>query len=218
MLQKIIDFLIPHQCHCGSEFSGAPVCLSCQAAMLKITKPCSLCGKQLDQNGFCMSCRGRFSGVITRAAYSYECVAVREFVKKSKFSKNIAALKWQGRQMVSLVSGIDVLVPIPLHIKRLRQRGFNQSQFYCSEIRKETGIKVDIDSVRRIRDTAHQSTTKSAAERDRNIRNAFSSTRIFSGLNVGLVDDVTTTGSTLNELASVIRGARSITAIVFARR
>ena len=112
----------------------------------------------------------------------------------------------------------DVIIPMPLHPIRLRERGFNQAMEISRYISKHMGITLLPDSCQRIKHTPPQ-TGLAWKDRQKNIRKAFSCKIELSGKHVALVDDVMTTGATLNELAKILRkqGAAEISNWVIAR-
>jgi len=112
----------------------------------------------------------------------------------------------------------DRIVAMPLHPARLRERGFNQSLELARGVARNLGIPLLENSVRRIRNTQPQSALP-WKERKHNMRNAFACDGNLAGLHIGIVDDVMTSGTTLNELAQVLRraGAREVSAWVVAR-
>ncbi|SFE88493.1 ComF family protein [Nitrosomonas sp. Nm166] len=112
----------------------------------------------------------------------------------------------------------DVIIPMPLHPIRLRERGFNQAMEISRYISKQMGIALLPDSCKRIKHTPPQ-TGLPWKDRQKNIRKAFDCKIDLSGKHVALVDDVMTTGATLNELAKVLRkqGAAEISNWVIAR-
>jgi ComF family protein len=103
----------------------------------------------------------------------------------------------------------DLVVPVPLHPKRLRQRGYNQASLLATEIGKQTGLPVAEASMVRLRDTVSQARTASAAERRENVRGAFGCRERLDGESVILVDDVCTTGATLDACATALKAAGS---------
>jgi len=128
-----------------------------------------------------------------------------------------------GRQLGKLMSkinppDIDILIPVPLHINKLRQREFNQSAILAKELAKAWNTPLSIDSLIKIKDTLDQASLE-AKDRFYNIKDAYSVINVVKGLKVGLVDDVVTTGSTLMECAKVLKksGAKEIHAITLAR-
>lgn len=98
----------------------------------------------------------------------------------------------------------DYIIPVPLHKTRYRERGFNQAIEIARTVAAETGIRLDLTSCRRRRDTPHQ-TGLTARQRRKNVRNAFEMVAPTPGLHVVLIDDVLTTGSTAHELAALLK-------------
>jgi len=125
-----------------------------------------------------------------------------------------AALHAQSPAMPTL------LTAVPLGPRRLTERGFNQALEIAKPLSRALGIKLDARLVSRLRDTRAQALLH-PDERHKNIRNAFivEDVDVVRGLHIGVVDDVMTTGETLNELAATLKrfGATSVTNFVFAR-
>lgn len=97
----------------------------------------------------------------------------------------------------------DLIIPIPLHQKRLQERGFNQALEIAKPIAKKFGLPIDYKGIQRIKFTMPQSGL-AALERKRNMDNAFSISENYSGLYIALVDDVITTGCTVRECARLL--------------
>ena len=114
----------------------------------------------------------------------------------------------------------DVLVAVPLHRSRERERGYNQSELLARAVSKETGIDFLFRALSRTRDTPPQVSITGHEERKRNLEGAFASTGDVSGLRVLLVDDVVTTGSTMSACASVLKagGATRVWGLALARQ
>jgi len=116
--------------------------------------------------------------------------------------------------------GFDIVIPVPLHVRRLRERGFNQSLLLARTVATACGIPVDFLSLRRVRDTPPQ-TLMGRKERQANIRGAFAVVRRdrLRDRQVLLIDDVYTTGSTLAECARALLdgGAARVGVLTLAR-
>ena len=113
-----------------------------------------------------------------------------------------------------------IVVPIPLHYRRERQRGFNQSKLLADEISKKFNIQV-VECLKRIKNNDPQAKLKSNNEREKNISGCFKiiNPEMIKNKNILLVDDVFTTGATINEAVKILKenSARRIIAIVVAK-
>jgi ComF family protein len=205
-----------------------PVCASCWRSILPITPPiCDRCSDPLPTwraisvpLGRCPRCR-RGGRLVDRArAIGAYDGALRAIVH---------ALKYEGRRSLSrplsdlmrlrgadMLDGAACAIPVPLHPSRRRQRGFNQA----ADLARQLGIPA-VHALRRTRATPTQ-TGLPAAQRHRNMRDAFAVThaaRNLSGATVVLVDDVSTTGATLESCARVLKlaGVREVRALTAAR-
>lgn len=115
---------------------------------------------------------------------------------------------------------VDVLVPVPLHIRRLRERGYNQALILVRELNKRTGIPYQERALVKIKDTPMQTSLKKR-ERGKNLKGVFEvkDPEAIQGKAVVLVDDVYTTGATVNECARTLlkAGAKQVAALTVAR-
>jgi competence protein ComFC len=115
---------------------------------------------------------------------------------------------------------VDLVVPVPLHSRKKREREFNQAELLAMALRKILGVAVDQMNLRRVRDTGTQ-TALSAEERHRNLQGAFVVRRAdaFKGKQLVVLDDVFTTGATMNACAKTLReaGATNVIALAVAR-
>ena len=143
---------------------------------------------------------------------------VQRLLHEVKYKKNKDLGELLGEKFMhhdktySRLKNVDVIVPIPLHENKLRQRGYNQSEVIANGINKVLGKPMDTSSVVRVKSSQTQ-TRKSREERWRNVSGIFEcSPEAFDNKNVLLIDDVITTGATMEACAQVIlaSGARSI--------
>lgn len=140
------------------------------------------------------------------------------FTKRSKVQKLLHALKYKGNKEVGILLGYmfgqelnasghlpdaDIILSIPLHAKKRRQRGYNQSDLLAEGFSKATGIPWSGTMLERIRYTATQ-TGKSKLERRENVQGVFAVKKGFCPESVILIDDVLTTGATLEECARAL--------------
>jgi ComF family protein len=113
----------------------------------------------------------------------------------------------------------DVIVPVPLHRKRLRQRGYNQASLLAKELSVLGSLPVAEDALIRVRDAIPQARARSALERRQNVKGAFACRQGLEGKQVLLIDDVCTTGATLDACATALKaaGAGSVWGLTVAR-
>jgi competence protein ComFC len=138
----------------------------------------------------------------------------KELIHRFKYGKKIPLGKRLARRLGRTVNDDSVfsesgfLIPVPLHKSRYRERGFNQSEILADEISKATGLSVLKNVLKRKKNTKDQ-TNLSREQREENVRGAFVVNRpeMIKGKNIILVDDVITTGATLNECARMLKQA-----------
>ncbi|MGH7565267.1 MAG: ComF family protein [Gemmatimonadota bacterium] len=223
-LAFLLDALLPPLCvHCAEPIPSARpgACRLCRATLRPLAGGCLRCS--LPRPGSpeaCDRCRDWPEGLTAVAATRYTGAA----------ESIVHALKYRGWSHLSdlcaasmavalgkWASGLDVLVPIPLHAARLRERGFNQSALIAGSLSDTLGTPV-LDALVRTHPTRSQVGLGRAA-RKRNVQAAFALRGgLTSGVSVGLVDDVATSGATLAAAAQALRGAgaQRITAVTFA--
>jgi ComF family protein len=239
LLRRFLDLLYPPRCLiCGiflnGERSGGEspyVCTRCLAGFSRVCSPrCPVCGTPfrsgIAEDHVCEDClrkRPFFDRAGAPFVYEGELMkAIHEF----KYEGRSRMAGWLGPLLASFAEGWVregsgvLLMPVPLHPKRLRKRGFNQSLLLARHVAKRLGAQVDFLSLRRIRDTTPQTGLK-RDERRKNVRRAFEvvDRSAVRRKRIVLVDDVATTGSTLNECARVLRraGCAEVYGLVLAR-
>ena len=210
-LNSIQDWLYPAHCLLCGAASGSerPLCGGCLADLAVNHNACPGCAIPLPEGitGLCGSCQRRrppFDG--THAPFLYQPPLDR-LLLDLKFNNRLRNAPLLGDLIAErLVKDShdlpELLIPVPLHRSRLRQRGYNQALELARSLGSRLGIAVDSRSCIRVRETASQSKL-SARERGRNIRNAFQLVKPLHAAHVAIIDDVMTTGSTVAELARV---------------
>lgn len=218
----LLDLLYPPKCYlCGQV--GAYVCEGCIAAWPRPENPrCPRCGDPLSIG----SCRWCMDGIapLAAAAFPYAFAeGAREAVHLLKYrGKRQVAAPMAGQMVRTLwdtpaFRGLDAIVPIGLHPRRVQRRGFNQSEWLAEEMSTLMNVPVGLWSLR-TRHTRPQ-VGLAATERKVNVRGAFAASPEAAGRRILLVDDVSTTGATAREAARALRdtGAEWVALLTFAR-
>jgi ComF family protein len=229
MLKALVDIVFPPMCLlCGERSSKKGFCDGCGGLVEKerISPPmCIVCGDPFPSSkgvdhacGRCVEEPPCFTSA--RSAFVYEG-KVLDAIHKLKYCGN-TSLAGPLAALVNpahLPQGLSMVVPVPLHPGRLRERGFNQSLLIARELSRIHALPLVYDRLKRARDTGQQVGLK-AAERKKNVSGAFTldDGGFCKGEKALLVDDVITTGATLNECAKVLKKAGAeVTAVTLAR-
>ena len=232
--RALLDLLFPPLCHvCKAFIPNAGRLLICAGCINKISflvSPfCTTCGKpfatEAGLDHTCGACLAHAPFHICRSATLF-AGPVQELIHRFKYGNRVHLCQPLGLVTAAALARFcreaapDLIVPVPLHRKRLRQRGFNQSQLVGKVLEKQWRIPQEIGNLRRVRWTEPQ-TSLDARDRVGNVRGAFAvkDARRLEGKRVLLVDDVLTTGSTMRACAESLReaGATAIFAVTVAR-
>lgn len=210
----LLELLYPHVCPFCGRVTAEDICNECRIKLNYIEEPrCMRCSKPLrsEEREYCYDCekhthvyeRGYalwvHSGGVQRAIYQFKYhnqrIYSRFFGKELLSRYGQAVMRWE----------ITTIIPIPLSRKRRRIRGFNQAELLARELGRGLGIPVDAKNLVRVRDTSPQK-KMDARGRSLNLKYAFAwkgKRRIFG--NVLLIDDIYTTGSTIDAAARVLK-------------
>jgi ComF family protein len=219
---KIAQFLLTQDCLlCHAASGGQLLCAACARELPSTESGCPRCALAGPQNlecGACIADPPHYDASFAAFAYAHPMDAL------------IPALKYRGQlalaglfarelhQRLGHARSVDLIVPLPLHPQRLAERGFNQAAEIAKVLSRLSGIAMDARLARRVRNTAPQ-TGLPWRERAKNMRHAFACGGDLAGLNIAVVDDVMTTGATLNEFARTLKrsGAARVENWVVAR-
>ncbi|MBF0458182.1 MAG: ComF family protein [Nitrospirae bacterium] len=225
-MERVLGIFFPSVCPVckkpSDELATSPICGVCWANMSRLpTNVCSVCAKPLEVEGItkCGDCYAEKPFYYTVRAYAEFTGAMKEAVHLFKFS----GVRRLARPLAELFKTIeipeaDLIVPVPLTKKRLTERGFNQSLLLAKALSDFTKIPLSYDTLLKVKETPHQ-TSLSGVDRIKSLKNAFVSAVSVKGKSIAVVDDVLTTGATLNECAKALvkAGARDVAGIVAAR-
>ena len=218
LVSKLWQFLFPAGCLlCAASPSQSKndyLCDDCLADLQNNQHACSLCALPImepESTLLCADCL-KSPPVFDRCLSAFVYAQPLEWmIQQLKFNEKLSYAPLLSSLMLSYLQEkvvgqlqADAIIPMPLHPKRLKERGFNQSLLLLESIAVEMGIPVDSSSCQRIRDTPHQ-TGKTAQQRRKNIKGAFQFDNQKGYKHVIIFDDVITTGSSVSELSKVLK-------------
>lgn len=219
----LVDVVFPPVC-AGCGAIGELFCSECRDRVIWIREPiCDKCGRS--QAAALDACRVCQQTPLTlhriRTATRYEG-PVAETIKKFKYSGYFALANPLADLMLAAWPAweepVDVVVPVPLHAARQRERGYNQAELLAQKMERELKWQVETAALKRVRRTRPQVGLNSS-ERHANVRGAFvTEPNLVRGRRILLIDDVHTTGATLDAAAEVLlaAGANSVSAYCLA--
>lgn len=220
---RLMEIIFPPRCVICETIlpSGEAVCESCRKKLPFIgAQYCMKCGKPIDceTKEYCEDC-SRKKHYFTRgvALWTYS-LSLKKSLYRFKYDNKRYYASYYADEAVKryrslLMSwGVDVIVPVPLHASKLRSRGYNQAEVFAKELGARLGIQVLSSLIVRVRKTTPQKQLNDK-ERIKNVKNAFKIVRNSVKLNKALlVDDIYTTGSTVDEISRILlqAGAKEI--------
>ena len=212
-LNNIQSLLYPPTCRlCKAPGVGElDLCTDCLEDLPHLLHACRCCALPIDSDlvelcGTCQRTPPPYDN--TYAAFLYD-FPITKLVSQLKFQGKLAHAHLLGRLMTeslaSSVSGLpECIIPVPLHSRRICERGYNQSLELARYLSRSLHIALDVESVIRVRHTPPQ-TGLSESDRRKNVRGTFRVNADLRCAHVAIVDDVVTTGSTVGELARTLK-------------
>lgn len=222
LIWSALDLLFPPECGgCGKM--GSCWCLDCQKN-IKILKEnlCEVCGLPLEKAGICTVCQLDRPHFCALRAWAVFDNPVRNALHKLKYKRNISMGYALAAQMVAFVRDldwpIDMIIPIPLGKHRLKERGYNQVAMIAMPLAMALSVEYAPGELTRSKETRSQ-VELTKRERKENVKGAFQAGVGVKGKNVLVLDDVSTTGSTLSSSAEALylSGAKNVYALTVAR-
>jgi ComF family protein len=217
--------LLPQRCAlCGACAGIAVLCAPCHAALPALPPPCPVCAQPSAGGGACGQCLAkppRFTATVAAHAYAFP---LDRLVQALKYAHRLEVAQPLGDALADALqrspaslAGVAAIVPLPLSPARQRERGFNQAVEIARVVARRTGLPV----ARLLSRTTHAPPQASLpwAQRARNVRGAFACRQCLAGRHVAVLDDVMTTGATLDAAAAALlaAGAARVDAWVVAR-
>lgn len=214
----VCDLFFPRRCPVCDDLTepGKLICGGCRAAVRRAEEPvCMRCGKPLfnQRKEYCMDCEKKAHNYKQgKSVFVYEG-KIRQSMYRFKYKNRREYALFYAREAVSLHEawirrlGIEAIVPVPMYAGKKRQRGYNQAEVFAEQLGRELHLPVEKKFVERVRNTVPQKELGDLA-RKHNLKNAFQlCSDIVKYSKVLLVDDIYTTGSTMDAVAEVLLSA-----------
>lgn len=208
MIKKIIDFLFPNYCGiCGNKINTSYTCEKC-SNILECYKERVLMHTASNAHFDKLLCLFEYSGIMKQKMLEFK------FSDKKYISRTLGELAFKKIKKYDLQA--DYLIPVPISKQRMFERGYNQSEYIANFLSEFCKIKVLKNCLIKSRNNSKQSLL-SASERQHNVKNAYAvkNPEKIKGKTIMLIDDIMTTGATINECAKELKkyGAKEVIAI-----
>ena len=230
LINELMQLAFPCRCIlCGVDCreTNSSLCQACLLDLPVLKNVCVRCSIHLPASlnsnlvcGRCLKSPPSFDQVT--AVFHYRHL-IKHFVQQAKFNEQLPYLNLIGQLLVeqlklSLTDKPDMLIPVPLHRSRYLDRGFNQSREMAALIARELQIPLNETLVRRKKNSQAQ-VGLTAKERQKNVRGIFACDAPLNDQHIAIIDDVMTSGSTVNELARILKKSQAgrVDVWVFAR-
>ena len=233
-MSKITSYLLPSVCILCSQTiqSATNLCLACHQNLPILPYHCFQCAQFLPQNaaeneckslsrlhplcGTCLNGRPPFERTFALFPYTFP---ITQLIIQLKFHRQLSHAKALSELFIQKIQSDwyknkplpDIIIPVPLHPNRLRERGFNQTVEIAKPLSQALSIPLDTRGVTRIKQTQAQSGLTSKARKE-NMANAFAAHHHYKDLTIAVLDDVITTGQTVTELCKILKqqGAKNL--------
>jgi competence protein ComFC len=218
-----IDLVYPPFCAgCGAR--GARWCPACQKAVRLVMPPvCECCGREQDAPGLCPCCQYSKPHFASIRSWGYFESPLRGAIHALKYRRDLGLGEVLSGPLIQMLAEstwpLDLIVPVPLGVARLKERGYNQSGLIARPLAWGIGLRYSPRALARVRETRTQ-VGLSLEQRKENVGGAFQArSNLVAGKNILIVDDVMTTGSTLEACAVALlqAGALAVYGLTLAR-
>jgi ComF family protein len=208
--RRIGTLLFAGSCFLCRGTAAGILCPECDADLPRLTDAscprCALASPGGATCGRCLTQAPQYDATVAALAYSFPTDVL---IQALKFRGELALAPFLAKLLAQKLDAsrrMDFVVPVPLSSRRLRERGYNQALEIARDIAQVSGARLGIDLCERVRDTPAQIDLP-LAERARNVRDAFHCPRLIGGARIAVLDDVMTTGATLDEIAATLKRA-----------
>jgi ComF family protein len=207
--RRIGRMLFSGSCYLCRGAAADILCTQCDADLPRLSGEfcprCALASPAGAVCGRCLTQEPRYDATVAALAYGFPADVL---VQALKFRGELALAPFLGELFSKCISArsVDCVIPVPLSVERLRGRGYNQSLEIARHVARATGTRLAAELCERRRDTPAQMDLP-LEEREKNVRGAFHCPRLVGGASVAVLDDVMTTGATLDEMAATLKRA-----------
>ncbi len=208
-VKTVLDALYPTKCVLCHRIDRIGLCTDCLSTVDRVEQPCFQCGTRCTGAGPCGRCQVRSPAYdFTIAPFRYHPpLAIK--IHQLKYQRKVALARPLAQALSREIKQLNyprpqLLIPVPLHWSRLLWRGFNQSVELARHISSELDIPISRNLVRRNRSTISQALL-SSRQRKRNVSNCFELRRPLNVASVAIVDDVVTSGATVDQMSRELR-------------
>jgi len=220
-LRRTAAALLPQSCLlCAADSGDGLLCPACLDTLPRLPAAhCPVCALPTPAAAICGECLKRpphFDATLAPFAYAFP---LDKLIQQLKYGHRLAIADFLAGELRAVaLPTADMVIPLPLSAARLRQRGFNQAIEIARPLARTHGLPLLLDGCHRVIDTPPQALLP-WKERRRNVRHAFECSTDCAGRSVVVVDDVMTTGATLDEFAALLKrhGAARVVCVVAAR-
>jgi ComF family protein len=218
-----VDWIFPPTCGgCGKV--GERWCITCQQNLSRVSGPiCQRCGEPLAVGGICGECSANPPAVKALRSFGIYEGSLRNAIRQMKYKRDIGLGEALSKHLIELYNDqkweIDLIVPVPLSSRRMRERGYNQAGLLARPLSYAIGKSFLAGAILRKRETRSQ-VGLNASERKANTAGAFQARETFvRGKVVLVIDDVATTGATINACAQALcdAGSKAVYGLTLAR-
>jgi len=211
--RRLLRAAFPQDCVlCAAPSGDEPLCTGCRRDLPSLGESCPRCAMPSPGGQVCGACLRDAPAFDRTVAVLRYAPSADRLVHAFKYRGRLALARYFAHELARRIDplpAVDVIVPMPLAPRRLAERGFNQALEIARHLGRLTRIPVARRAARRARETADQ-TGLAPEERARNVRGAFACDAALAGRRIAVVDDVMTTGASLDELARTLRRAGAL--------
>lgn len=212
LLEKILNLIFPRVCGFCGKLDKNSLCARCKLKLNKILR-CKT-EKAEDKNFSYLVYLFDYDGIIREKLIGYK------FNDMTYLNETFVNFVIKNEKICGFLKKYDIIIPVPIHSKRRKQRGYNQSELMARNIAKNTGLEIVADALVKVRNNTAQSTLN-REDRQNNVRKVYGIKNFekIKNKRVVLVDDIYTTGSTVNECSRVLKnaGASEVAVLVVAK-